>query len=128
MEHVSAENISWVSAGHEHITGTVFFGPLSVGPDRRLNSLGVLFEPGARTDWHTHPEGQVLYITSGVGKVKTEGGDVVKVSAGDVVYAPAGERHWHGSTETSYMMHLSLTTGGPTEWFPEKVSDEEYKT
>ena len=96
-------------------------------PDRSLNALGVLFEPEARTDWHTHPDGQVLYIASGSGKVQTDDGDTVNVSAGDVVYSPAGEKHWHGASETSYLMHLSLTTGGSTEWLSEKVSDQDYQ-
>jgi quercetin dioxygenase-like cupin family protein len=48
------------------------------------------------------------------------------VSGGDVVYTPAGEEHWHGASESSYLMHLSLTTGGATEWLPEKVSEQDY--
>lgn len=127
MDHTPAENIQWVDAGNEHFTGRVRFGPLSKAPDPGLNALGVLFEPGARTDWHTHPDGQVLYIASGAGKVQKDDGQTVHVSPGDVVYSPAGETHWHGATENSYLMHLSLTTGGPTRWLPEKVSDEEYE-
>ncbi len=86
----------------------------------------MLFEPGARTDWHTHPDGQVLFVCSGVGKVQTDDGKTVQVSAADVAYSPAGEKHWHGASETGYLMHLSHTTGGATEWFPEKVSDQDY--
>ncbi len=127
MEHTPAGGIRWVDAGNDHFTGSVLFGPLSSAVDRNLNALGVLFEPGARTDWHTHPEGQVLYIVSGAGKVQTDDGETVEVSAGDVVYSPAGEKHWHGATETSFLMHLSLTTGGATEWFPDKVSDRDYR-
>ena len=127
MEHRPSGDIDWVSAGDEHFTGVVRFGALSSGPDRSLNALGVLFEPEARTDWHTHPDGQVLYIVSGAGKVQTDTGETVRVSAGDVVYSPAGEKHWHGASENSFMMHLSLTTGGATQWLPEKVSDEDYR-
>ena len=127
MEHTPAEEIGWVGAGDEHFTGKVYFGPLSAAPDRSLNALGVLFEPGARTDWHTHPDGQVLYIASGSGKVQTDDGETVRVSAGDVVYSPAGEKHWHGASGTSYLMHLSLTTGGATAWLSEKVSDQDYR-
>ncbi len=127
MDHTPAENIQWADAGDEHFTGRVRFGPLSTAPDPGLNVLGVLFEPGARTDWHTHPEGQVLYIASGAGKVQKDDGETVHMSAGDVVHSPAGETHWHGASENSYLMHLSLTTGGPTEWLPKKVSDEEYE-
>jgi len=127
VEHTPAEGIDWVAAGDEHFTGTVLFGPLSAAPDRSLNALGVLFAPGARTDWHTHPDGQVLYISSGAGKVQTDDGRTIRVSAGDVVYSPAGEKHWHGATQTSYLTHLSLTTGGATEWLSEKVSDADYQ-
>lgn len=127
VEHTPAEEINWVEAGDEHFTGKVLFGPLSAAPDRSLNALGVLFEPGARTDWHTHPDGQVLYISSGAGKVQTDTGETVRVSAGDVVYSPAGEKHWHGATETSYLMHLSLTTGGETQWLSDKVNEEDYR-
>ena len=125
MEHTPAGEISWVAAGDEHFTGKVYFGPLSAASDRSLNALGVLFEPGAHTDWHSRPDGQVLYIASGSGKVQTDDGDTVHVSAGDVVYSPAGEKHWHGASETSYLMHLSLTTGGSTEWLSEKVSNQD---
>jgi quercetin dioxygenase-like cupin family protein len=127
VEHKPAEDINWVNAGSEHFTGTVLFGPLSAAPDRSLNALGVLFEPGARTDWHSHPEGQVLYVVSGAGKVQKDDGETVRISTGDVVYSPPGEKHWHGATKTGYLMHLSLTTGGATEWLPDKVSDEDYR-
>ncbi len=126
MDHKPAGQIEWEPAPAEHFTGEVWFGALSRVPDPGLNALGVHFAPGARTDWHTHPDGQVLYITSGAGKVQTQDGHTVRVSAGDVVYSPAGEVHWHGSTAHTHMMHLSLTTGGPTEWLDEKVSDTDY--
>lgn len=126
MDHTPAERIGWSLAPDEHFTGRALFGPLSHDPDA-LNALGVHFDPGARTDWHSHPAGQVLYIVSGSGRVGTETGEVVEVSPGDVVYAPAGEMHWHGAGPDSPMMHLSLTTGGETEWAPRKVSDEDYR-
>ncbi len=127
MEHRPAEDINWVSAGNDNFTGRVLFGSLSTGPDRSLDALGVMFEPEARTDWHSHPDGQVLYIVSGAGKVQTKSGETVGVTAGDVVYAPPGETHWHGAADSSFMIHLSLTTGGATEWLPDKVSDAEYR-
>ena len=127
MDHKRSHDIDWKPAPEENFTGRAWFGPLSKVPDPGLNALGVLFEPGARTDWHTHPDGQVLYIASGAGRVQTENGETVEVAAGDVVYSPAGEKHWHGAAEHSYMMHLSLTTGGPTEWVDEKVTDEDYR-
>lgn len=87
--------------------------------------IEVQFAPGARTDWHSHPAGQVLYVVSGSGLVHTEDGATTEISAGDVVYAPPGERHWHGARPDSPMMHLALTTAGPTEW-ESKVSDDQY--
>lgn len=125
MEHTPAERIEWDPAPQEHFTGRVLMGSLSNRPDA-LNALGVHFDPGARTDWHTHPAGQVLYVVSGAGRVGTADGEIIEVSPGDVVYSPPGERHWHGASPSSPMMHLSLTTGGDTEWAPDKVSDEEY--
>ncbi len=128
MEHTAAESLDWTSAGADHFTGHVWFGPLSHAHPEGLNALGVLFEPGARTDWHTHPEGQVLYVVSGAGRVQKDDGEAVSVGPGDVVYSPPGELHWHGAAPNSYMVHLSLTTGGATEWLPRKVSDEEYRS
>jgi len=127
MDHTPAERIGWAPAPQENFTGRVWFGPLSHASEDGLKAAGVHFDPAARTDWHSHPEGQVLYVTSGAGLVQTEGGETVEISAGDVVYAPPDELHWHGAGPDSPMMHLSLTTGGATEWEPRKVSDEEYR-
>ena len=126
MEHTPAERLEWAEAPEENFTGRVWFGLLSQAEDRPLNALGVLFEPEARTDWHTHPEGQVLYVVSGSGRVQTADGETVEVGPGDVVHTPPGEEHWHGATPHSYMMHLSLTTGGATQWTGNKVSDGNY--
>lgn len=125
MEHTPAEGIPWVPAPAEHFTGRVMFGPLS-NKDGELNALAVQFDPGARTDWHTHPNGQVLYVVHGAGLVQTEDGTTVELSPGDVVHSPAGELHWHGAKPTSPMVHLSLTTGAPPRWGTRKVTDEEY--
>jgi quercetin dioxygenase-like cupin family protein len=129
VEHTPAEAIQWEPAPSAHFTGRVWFGPLD-GPrrDGDLNALGVMFEPGARTDWHVHPDGQVLYVTAGAGFVQRRDGLTAKVSAGDVVYAPPGEVHWHGATASTPMTHLSLTTGGPTAWLDAKVADDEYRS
>jgi quercetin dioxygenase-like cupin family protein len=127
MDHTPAKSIDWRASPAEHFTGAVWFGPLSHATEGGLNALGVQFSPGARTDWHSHPEGQVLYVVAGAGLVQTEGGETVEISAGDVVYASPGELHWHGAKPDSPMMHLSLTTGGATEWEPRKVTDEEYR-
>ncbi len=126
MEHQPAKSLRWESAPDDHFTGRAWFGSLSQREDRPLDALGVMFDPGARTDWHTHPEGQVLYVVSGAGRVQTIDGETIEIGPGDVVHSPPGEEHWHGAAPRSYMMHLSLTTGGATEWQPRKVSDEDY--
>jgi len=127
MKHVPSENIEWDPQSEEHFTGQVWFGPLHHEKPDGLLSLAVHFSPGARTDWHTHAEGQTLYCVYGAGLVQKDDGETVAFSAGDAVSSPPGERHWHGATAYSHMMHLSLTTGPLTEWFPEKVTDEEYR-
>lgn len=128
MDHTSAEQIEWIAAPADNFTGKVWFGALSHAKPDGLNALAVSFSPGARTDWHTHPDGQVLYVTSGAGLVQTDAGETVEVSAGDVVHSPPGELHWHGARPASPMVHLSLTTGGATEWQPRKVTDDEYNS
>ncbi|MDH3306303.1 MAG: cupin domain-containing protein [Acidimicrobiia bacterium] len=126
MEHTPAAHIDWGPAPSEHFTGNVQFGPLRRSGDGGLTALAVAFEPGARTDWHWHPDGQVLYVTSGAGLVQSEAGETVEIGAGDVVHAPPGEKHWHGARPDCPMVHLSLTTGGATVWEERKVTDAEY--
>ncbi|MBT8212793.1 MAG: cupin domain-containing protein [Acidimicrobiia bacterium] len=126
MDHTTADNIPWEPAPADHFTGTVYFGPLSHVSDDGLHALAVQFEPGARTDWHWHPDGQVLYVTEGAGLVANAKGERVRITAGDVVYAAPDEVHWHGALPSSPMTHLSLTTGDATVWEPRKVDDGEY--
>ncbi|MGH8926388.1 MAG: cupin domain-containing protein [Acidimicrobiia bacterium] len=127
MNHTPASELEWSLGSRETFTGTVWSTPMSRAPDRTVTAIGVLFEPGARTFWHSHPDGQVLYVATGAGRVGTAEGQVVEMAAGDVIYAPAGESHWHGAAPTSYMMHISITTGGATEWEARAVSDAIYR-
>jgi len=94
----------------------------------RLNAGSVTFEPGARTAWHTHPLGQTLVITAGLGWVQTEGDQIEEVRPGDVVWFPPGEKHWHGATPTTAMTHIAVQeslNGKNVDWM-EKVSDAQY--
>ena len=125
MEHKPVETAVWSPSPAEHFTGTVWNSRLS-DVEGGVTMIAVQFTPGARSAWHTHPSGQILYIVSGAGLVQTDDGSTVEVSPGDVVYALPGERHWHGARPDSPMMHLSLTSGGVTEW-GSKVNDEEYR-
>ena len=87
------------------------------------------FEPGARSAWHTHPAGQHLIVTSGVGWTQEWGGPVTEIRTGDVVWCPPGIKHRHGATPTTAMTHVALTRtagGNNVDWL-EKVSDEQYR-
>ena len=95
---------------------------------RRAASALVTFEPGARTAWHTHPLGQTLLITSGIGWVQKENDKIEEVHPGDIVWFEPNEKHWHGATATNGMSHIAIQenlNGKVVEWM-EKVSDEQY--
>jgi quercetin dioxygenase-like cupin family protein len=81
----------------------------------RGTALLVSFPAGVRTDWHSHPDGQVLYVVEGRGRVGTRDGEVAEVAAGDLVYAPPDEEHWHGASEEDPVRHLALSFGD-TAW------------
>ena len=94
----------------------------------RAAGASVSFEPGARTAWHTHPRGQVLIVTMGVGRVQRRGGPVEEIRPGDVVWTPPGVEHWHGAAPTTAMTHIAIQEaldGKAVEWM-EKVTDEQY--
>jgi quercetin dioxygenase-like cupin family protein len=94
----------------------------------RVTGAWVTFEPGARTAWHTHPLGQTLIVTSGLGWVQRAGGPVEEIRPGDVVWFPPGEKHWHGASATVAMSHIAIQeklNGSPVDWL-EKVTDEQY--
>lgn len=110
-------------------TGTVRIDPLFSAPDpARVSGAHVTFEPGARTAWHTHPLGQTLIVTFGLGWVQREGGPIEEIRPGDVVWFAPGERHWHGATATTAMAHIAVQerlNGEAVAWL-EHVSDAEY--
>jgi quercetin dioxygenase-like cupin family protein len=114
----------------EYFTGNVRIDPLFAAKDAAPYSEAyVTFEPGARSNWHTHPAGQHLIVTSGVGWTQEWGGPIVEIRAGDVVWCPPGVKHWHGATPTTAMTHIAVTGtvgGNNVEWM-EKVSDEQYR-
>jgi quercetin dioxygenase-like cupin family protein len=111
-------------------TGVVRIDPLFQAPDpARVAGASVTFEPGARTAWHTHPLGQTLIVTFGVGRVQREGGPIEEIRPGDVVWFPPGEKHWHGASPTKAMTHIAVQealNGKVVDWM-EKVSDEQYR-
>jgi len=114
----------------EYFTGTVRIAPLFEAPDpARVVGASVTFEPGARTAWHTHPLGQTLIVTEGLGRVQRWGGPIEDIRPGDVIWFPPGEKHWHGATATTAMTHIAIQEkldGKTVDWM-EKVSDEQYQ-
>ena len=112
-------------------TGTVRVDPLfQASAPARVTGAMVTFEPGARTAWHTHPLGQTLIVTAGCGRVQRWGGALEEIRPGDVVWFSPGEKHWHGATPTTAMMHIAIQEaldGKTVEWL-EKVSDEQYRS
>jgi quercetin dioxygenase-like cupin family protein len=98
--------------------------------DQHINTSGALvtFEPGARSAWHTHPAGQRLVITSGVGLTQEWGKPVQTIRPGDVVWCPPGVKHWHGAAPSTAMTHLAVTgtADGKNVTWMEKVSDDQY--
>ena len=116
-------------ASSDYFTGTVWQDPIVEAPaPANLRALRVSFEPGARTAWHTHPLGQTIYITDGVGLVQREGGPVQVVRPGDVVFFEPNERHWHGASPKVGMVHIAMQEakdGKHVDW-AEQVTDAQY--
>ena len=113
----------------EYFTGRVRVDPLFTA-NESINAYGsyVSFEPGARSAWHTHPAGQRLVVTSGIGLTQEWGKPVQAIRQGDVVWCPPGVKHWHGAAPTTAMSHLTVagTVDGKNVNWMEKVSDEQY--
>ena len=114
----------------EWFTGTVRIDSLFEAPEpARARGASVTFEPGARTAWHTHPLGQTLIVTFGVGLAQSWGGPTEEIRPGDVVWFAPGEKHWHGATPTTGMTHIAIQearNGKPVDWM-EHVTDEQYR-
>ena len=114
----------------EWFTGAVFVDPVAVpaGPSR-LSASSVHFTPGARTAWHTHPNGQTIDVTEGVGVVQRRGGPIEVIRPGDRVFFEPGEDHWHGAAPTRFMTHRALQQvdeqGSAVTWGAH-VTDAEY--
>jgi quercetin dioxygenase-like cupin family protein len=111
-------------------TGDVYIDPVAAAPaPARVQAALVHFTPGARTAWHTHPLGQTIYVTEGVGLCQREGGPAEVIGPGDRVFFEPGENHWHGAAPNRFMVHIAIQeadeTGSPVTW-GEHVSDGEY--
>ena len=115
----------------EWFTGVVFIDPVAVpAGSSRLSASSVHFTPGARTAWHTHPNGQTIFVTEGVGHAQCRGGPIEVIRPGDRVFFEPGEEHWHGASADRFMTHIAMfdvdDEGNNATWL-DHVTDDEYR-
>ena len=119
-----------VQGPHDWFTGSVFIDAIAVpSSGSRVSAASVHFAPGARTAWHTHPHGQTIWVTEGVGLCRRRGGRIEVIHAGDRVFFEPGEDHWHGAAQNRFMTHVAIAEvdadGNAATW-GEHVDDDEY--
>jgi quercetin dioxygenase-like cupin family protein len=127
---ITRNNVETVAGPSPWFTGAVYIDAVAApAGGSRLSANSVHFTPGARTAWHTHPNGQTIFVTEGVGLAQRRGGALEVIRPGDRVFFEPGEDHWHGATPNRFMTHLALLDvdddGNNATW-GEHVSDEEY--
>jgi quercetin dioxygenase-like cupin family protein len=127
---ITRSSLGTATGPTDWFTGSVYIDTVATPSEpSRVQVSGVHFAPGARTAWHTHPFGQRLYVTEGVGLCQRRGGPVEVIRPGDGVSIEPGEDHWHGAAPDRFMTHLAIQEvdeqGSPATW-GEHVTDEEY--
>src|SRR5579884_3409879 len=114
----------------ERFTGDVYIDTVATPTQgSHLSASSVHFTPGARTAWHSHPNGQTIYVTEGVGRAQRRGGPIEVIRPGDRVFFEPGEEHWHGAAPDRFMTHLALQQvddQGEAATWGSHVTDEEY--
>ena len=129
MNIIKAGSRPQKKASLEYFQGNVFQNLIIESPEpARVRAIKVLFEPKARTAWHTHPLGQTLYVLKGIGLVGNRKGPPKLIYEGDTVWIPPNEEHWHGASEDCQMEHIAIQEaidGKVADWL-EQVSDHDY--
>jgi len=129
MEITRKADLKTVDGSAEYFIGRVTItGQFQRESPSRVGGAIVHFEPGARSAWHTHPLGQTLFVTAGVGWTQIEGGPKLEFQAGDIMWCPPEHKHWHGATPDQAMTHIAIQEaqkGAPVTWM-EHVTDEQY--
>ena len=114
----------------EWFTGAVYLDPLAVPTGAsRLSATNVHFTPAARTAWHTHPNGQTIFVVEGIGLAQRRGGPIEVIRPGDRIFFEPGEEHWHGAAPDRFMTHIALLQvddEGTSATWGDHVTDEEY--
>jgi quercetin dioxygenase-like cupin family protein len=127
---ITRNNLATAPGPEDWFTGSVYIDSVAVpSGGSRASASNVHFTPGARTAWHTHPNGQTIWVLEGVGVCQRRGGSIELIRPGDRVFFDPGEEHWHGAAATRFMTHLSVLDvdddGHPAAW-GDPVSDAEY--
>ncbi len=127
---ITKNSIETMAGPSAWFTGTVYVDTVATpSTGSRLSASSVHFTPGARTAWHTHPNGQTIYVTEGIGLAQRRGGPIEVIHPGDRVFFEPGEEHWHGATRTRFMTHLAMLEvddEGVSATWGEHVTDDEY--
>jgi quercetin dioxygenase-like cupin family protein len=127
---ITRSSIDTAQGPSDWFTGAVYIDSVAdPAGSMRLQASWVHFTPGSRTAWHTHPNGQTIFVLEGVGYAQRRGGPVEAIRPGDRVFFEPGEEHWHGAAATRFMAHLSLVDlddGGNVATWLDHVTDEEY--
>jgi quercetin dioxygenase-like cupin family protein len=127
---VTRNSVETRAGPSEWFTGVVFIDAVAAPSNgSRLSASNVHFTPGARTAWHTHPNGQTIWVTEGIGLAQSRGGPIEVIRPGDRVFFAPGEDHWHGAAPNRFLVHLAMLDvddeGNAAVW-GEHVTDEEY--
>jgi len=127
---ITRNSVDTVRGPSEWFTGDVYVDTVAAPSDgSRLSASSVHFTPGARTAWHTHPNGQTIWVTEGVGLCQRRGGPIEIIRPGDRVFFEPGEEHWHGAALDRFMTHIAMLevddAGKPATW-GEHVTEQEY--
>ena len=127
---ITRNSLDTIRGPADWFAGVVYLDTVASPSDgSRVSASSVHFTPGARTAWHTHPNGQTIFVLEGLGVCQRRGGPVEAIRPGDRVFFEPGEEHWHGASATRFMTHLALLEvgddGTPAVW-GEHVTDEEY--
>ncbi len=127
---ITKNSLRTLAGPNEWFTGLVYIDTIATpSPGSRLSASNVHFTPGACTAWHTHPHGQTIYVTEGIGYAQRRGGPLEVIRPGDRVFFEPGEDHWHGATPDRFMTHLALIevddAGNNATW-GRHVTDDEY--
>jgi quercetin dioxygenase-like cupin family protein len=127
---ITRNNVATSPGPSDWFTGSVFIDAVAAPAEgSQIGAASVHFTPGARTAWHTHPHGQTIWVTEGVGLCQCEGGPIEVIRPGDRVFFEPGENHWHGAAPTRFMAHTAMQQadedGNIVHW-GEHVTDDEY--